>query len=491
MDHQAGLTISVKAASGIRWGGATEVLRQALQLVTTLIFARLLVVADFGLMGIAMVVVGFLLLFRDLGTASAIVRLPQEQVTERFLSSIFWINVGMGVVVASVLFFLAPVVSTFFAERRVEPILEVLAVTFVISSLGIVHQALLQKAMAFSSLARVEMFSAVFGAVAGIAAAYGGAGVWSFVIQAVVGACFSTISLWIATGWRPELAMNWNAFRTIQAYSLNLSGFNVLNYVIRNVDNFLIGWFLGAQSLGFYSLAYRIVFYPVQAISNLVSRVMFPAYSEFHHDEPRFRRVYLKVVGSVAIVCFPIMLGLMPISDLLVPVIFGSQWGPVALLLVIFAPIGLFQSIAATVGAIYQAKGRTDLLFKWGVFAATVMTVSFLLGVQNGLVGVAWAYAVASLLVAYHNFRIPFDLIGLRVMALYNVLWQPFACGVVMVLCMVLSRAVFPIESASLRLVVLVTAGGLIYGGSTLLINRQQFSETYRTLRMGTVGSIG
>ena len=110
------------------------------------------------------------------------------------------------------------------------------------------------------------------------------------------------------------------------AFSLNLTGFNVFNYFARNADNFLIGRYLGAQDLGYYDLAYRLMLYPLQAISAVIGRVMFPLYSRMQDDLEKFRNIYLSIAWAIALVSFPMMLGLMVVAEPLVLIVFGKQW---------------------------------------------------------------------------------------------------------------------------------------------------------------------
>src|SRR6185295_15034946 len=156
-------------------------------------------------------------------------------------------------------------------------------------------------------------------------------------------------------GWRPDFAFNWNEAKSVMHFSLNLTAFNVFNYFARNADNFLIGRYLGEQSLGYYDLAYRLMIYPLQGISAVIGRVMFPLYSQLQDDLGRFRNAYLSIAWAIAFVAFPLMLGLMSVAQPLVLTLWGDQWTQVVALLLIFAPLGAIQSVATTVGSIYQA----------------------------------------------------------------------------------------------------------------------------------------
>src|SRR5688572_28906613 len=178
-------------------------------------------------------------------------------------------------------------------------------------------------------------------------------------------------------------------FRPVVRFSLNLTGFNILNFFARNADNVLIGRYLGKESLGYYDLAYKLMLFPLQGISAILGGVMFPVYARLQSEPIVFRRAYLAVAGAIGIVSFPLMFGLFAVNELAVSVLFGAEWAPVAVLLAIFAPIGALQSIGTTVGSIYQATGRTDLLLRWGIGSSLLIVTAIVIGLQWGIVGVA------------------------------------------------------------------------------------------------------
>lgn len=419
-----------RITSGVKWSSISQVGRQFVQLITTLILTHLLSPSDFGLVGMGMAVTGFVALFHDLGTSAAVIQ--REVVSGVFLSSIFWLNAFLGLLVAVALFLCAPLAANLYHEPRVTLILQILSLSFLVSGLSIVQQAILERELAFEKLAKIEIAASASSSLVCIAAAFLGAKVWSLVFQALMFAFVTTALLWTSSGWRPKGILRWREVISVSRFSLNLTGFNIFNYFARNVDYILIGRFLGAQSLGYYMMAYRIMLYPIQSISAVVGRVMFPVYSQIQEDEPRFRRIYLRVVGTIALITFPMMIGLWGLAHQFLLAVLGARWEPVILLLLILAPVGLMQSIVTTVGTIYQAKGRSDLLFRVGVITGSLTILAFVIGLRWGIVGVAAAYAIATVVCLFPNFVIPFRLIELRFLEFARVMLPIFAMGLSM-----------------------------------------------------------
>lgn len=464
------------AVSGFKWSSVSQIGQQAMQVITTVILARLLKPSDFGLVGMAMIVIGFGALFKDLGTSAAVIQ--RKNLSRELLSSIFWVNVAFGVVVAVVINLLSPLIADFYQEEKVGALLQVLSLTFPISALSILQQAILERELAFRQLAKVEIVAVLAGSLVGIISALLGYGAWSLVYQALTFALLTTILLWAVSSWKPDLFFRWKGVKEVSSYSLHLTGFNVFNYLVRNMDYLLIGKFLGAQNLGYYTLAYQIMLYPIQSISAVIGRVMFPVYSTIQDDIARFRNAFLKVAGAIALATFPMMFGLWALVEPFVLTVFGPQWRPVILLLTILVPVGMIQSVGTTVGAIYQARGHTDWMFRWGVLSGIIFIAAFFLGLRWGIVGVATAYTIVSLILVYPSFAIPFRLINLPVRNLGKVLWRPLVACLVMLAGILALKNILP-ENLEGRWVLSfsVPAGCLVYLAASWYMNREQVME--------------
>jgi lipopolysaccharide exporter len=469
-------TLKTKAVSGIKWTTVSQLSRLGTQLLTTIILARLLLPSDFGLISMAMAVIGFINIFKDLGTSAAVIQ--KKDLTEVLLPSLFWVNVCFGTLASLVLFLSAPLIGMFYHEPRVVEVLRVLAPSFFISGLGIVHQALLERSLSFDSLAKLEVTSNVTGAVIGIGMAFLGFGVWSLVFQSLATIILGTLLLWMVNPWRPRGSFHWKEVQAVSGFSLNLTGFGILNYLARNADYLLIGRYLGAQELGYYTLAYRILLFPIQNISSVISRVIYPVLSTFQDDNNRFSTIYLKVTSSIALISFPLMLGVLALARPFVLTFFGEKWEPVIQLVIILAPVGLIQSIGTTVGMIYQAKGRTDWMFRWGLGAGISVILAFIVGLQWGVTGVAGAYAIVSFVLAYPSFYIPFQLIDLKFLDLVKVLRPAFLNSLLMFIVLILMRLSLPKSwSNAVILSLSVIAGSTVYAVASYLTNQEQIRE--------------
>ena len=238
----------------------------------------------------------------------------------------------------------------------------------------------------------------------------------SLVLGNLVNYTLATVLYLVFCGWRPSLEFDPAEVRSVTRFSLNLAGFGFVNYFARNADNLVVGRVLGSVQLGYYQMAYNLFLFPIQNISSIIGQVLNPAFSKIQDDNERFRSAYIRGCMLIGLITFPVMAGLGVVADPFIRTLLGAKWIPVIPLLQILVPVGILQSVHGTVGQIFIAKGRTDLMFRLGLYASIMYVSSFLIGVRWGSKGVAAAYAIAYFVfVVYPGLRFPFRLIGLTV----------------------------------------------------------------------------
>lgn len=419
-----------KTISGVRWSAIAKFSQQFLSFFTIAILAHLLSPTAFGLIGMVLVVTNFIEIFKDLGTSTAIIQ--RKEISQELISSLFWTNLFFGILFALIVVVIAPIIAIFFREPGITLIIKIMSISFIFSGLSVVPQAILIREMCFRRLAFIENVSFLIGASIGVSMALTGWGVWSLVMQSLSRVLSTAILLWLLNPIIPRLNVSLNSLKLIASYSLNLSGFNLLNYFIRNADNMLIGRYLGSAPLGFYSLAYKWILFPVYYISGVVGNVFLSAFSKIQNDNLKFCSVYLQLCACIGLVTFPLLLGMVALAKPLVFVALGPQWDLIVPPLMILSLIGLFQSIGTTIGNIYLAKGRADLMFLWGLVAGSLYILSFIIGLKWGIVGVSVAYAICGAILFYPSLVIPFRLIGLNFSQFVDAMWAILTNGLIM-----------------------------------------------------------
>lgn len=481
-------SLGIGAARGVFWTGGGQILRQIIQIAASLVLARLLSPEDFGLLGMAIAVVGLSQLFADFGIGAAIVQ--ARHVTHTVLATSFWANVMVGGVLLLLLCALAPVVAGFYGDPRVELILMVLSSGLLISALTVVPRSLLFKNLQFGAVAKSQVLGSLCGAGLAVYLAWFGFGVWSLVAQPLTGSLVTASLTLYHAGWWPTFRFRWRRIRRLARFSAAVLGSDILNYAHRNGDDVIIGKALGSGQLGYYSLAYQIMLYPLTQVSSVIVKVLFPTLSRLHQDIERYKNAYLRSVAAIALITFPMMLGLFVVADDFVVVAFGEKWLPMVPVLQILCWVGMVQSIGTTVGTVYLSAGHPEVGFYMTLWSAPCFLIAFMIGVQWGIVGVAWAYAVTATVVVLANYVVVFRLVTIRWSSFIGAVIRPLlvsgamAALIWIVQWLLITSNVVPHE----RLLANVTIGAAVYIIGSLIFNRAQVTEVFRLGRAALGG---
>ena len=389
------MNLKQKAVSGVKWSGVSMGVVTTLQFLTLAILARLLSPSDFGLMGMIMVVLGFARLFADMGISNAIIY--RQDVAKGELSSLYWLNILAGIAVFLIICISTPLVVAFYHEPRLNNLMYLAALVFLITPFGQQFQILLQKELRFNQLARIEMIVSFANATVAISLAFCGAGVFSLIWGQLAGTSLRVLLLcyrgW--KHWRPYWHFSRRDLKRYISFGLYQMGEKAVNYFNTNLDYLLIGSILGAKPLGYYALAYNLVLRPSSLINPIITKVAFPVFSKVQNDTNKLKGGYLKVLQFLSSVNFPMMAGLAVVAPVAVPTIFGDQWLPSVILIQILTIVGLLRSAGNPIGSLLLAKGRADLGFKWNVAVMITQIPGLYLGAKfGGTVGVAIAFAI-------------------------------------------------------------------------------------------------
>lgn len=479
--------LGVRSMKGVVWTGAGQVVRQVVQVVTSIVLARLLMPDDFGLIGMALFFIGIGQLFADFGIGSAIVQARSSD--DVILSSCFWLNLAIATALALAALASAPLIAAFYGRADLVPLVAALSSNLVLAGLLVVPQALLYQEMRFADIARAQVLASLAASVVAIALAWWGAGVWALVAQPIVGSIVNLLACLQARPWRPGIRYSWPRVKPLARFSFALLGANLVGYANRNTDALIVGRVLGAGPLGIYSMAMQIMLFPLQQVSSVIVRVLFPALVQIRDDLPRLRAAYLTAVGAIAFVTFPMMAGLFAVAEDFVLVVFGAQWADMVPVIRILAWVGMMQSVGTTVGTIYLSVGRPDIALRVGLVAVPVVLAGVLAGLPWGVTGVATGYAVGSFSLFYYSVKQAFRLVGLEVRSLWRVIPRPLIAATGMIGFVVGTNAMLSAAAPGVRLGCAVSVGLVAYVAMSALVNREQLADLGTRIRTTIVSS--
>ena len=383
-----------RTLTGLGWSGAARLLNQLLQMAAAIVLARLLSPREYGLLGMVLVFTGFASSMADMGLGASIIQ--RSTLSERHLNSVFWLNLATGAALTVLVALLAPFLAHFYGEPQLRPIAEVIALNFTLSSVNVVQNALLDKSLNFRAKFWIETASTGVAGIVALLLAFGGAGVWSLVGQMLALSALRVLIMWTRSKWRPEFSFDVAAIRELLRFGGHLTGFGAVIYWSANVDKLVIGRWIGSAALGVYSLADRLMRLPLTNVTDITTSVMFPALSSIQHQQEAVRRAYLRGIGMIALITCPMMIALSVLAEPAILTVYGRQWQASIPILQLLCCAGMAQSIYNTAAWIFLSQGRTDILFRLGLYTTAVRTTGVIVGAHWGLIGVAWAYVLGT-----------------------------------------------------------------------------------------------
>ncbi len=409
----------------VRGVGATLLsggLGLAIQVVATMVLARLLTPKDFGL--ITMVTTFSLLLmnFGLNGFTEAIIQ--REELDHALASNLFWINVGASFVIAIAFAGAGSLLTGLYKDPRVAAVTQVMALTILITGLSVIHMALLKRAMRFSVVSVIDILGRVGSVVVSIVLARAGWGYWALVAGALAVPAVTCILALTVCRWIPGFPRRASGTGAMVLFAINTYGRFSTGYFANNLDNFLIGWRLGATPLGFYKKAYDLFVLPSSQLSIGLVNVAISALSRLQRNLEQYRKYFLSALGVMAFVGMGLGADLTLIGKDLILILLGTKWGESGPIFVLLGPgIGIMLLYYTHIW-IHVSIGRADRWFRWGLIDVAITSLSLLVGIHWGAKGIALAWVVAYWIITLPALWYAGRPIGLGISKVISVTWR-------------------------------------------------------------------
>jgi O-antigen/teichoic acid export membrane protein len=353
------VSLTRRTITGMFWAYAAFWGRRLFSLITTAILARLLVPADFGLIGYALLLLNFVEAIRSFGINDALIYNSERE--EDTANTAFILNVAIGVGQAALTFALSPLSSLVYDDPMLVKVIQLMALAFVFDGLGGTHNALLQKELRFRRRFFPDIVSALIKGIVSVAMALSGFGVWSLAVGHVMGSLTRTIVVWWVMRWLPALRFFRERALALWNYGVYILLFELLNVALEQADQLFIGALLGGVQLGYYTIAARIPELVIANFSIVLTQVLFPSYAKLKDNLKKLVDGYLLTTKYTAFVTVALGCGLAVVAPELVLVVFGDQWGPAVPLFRVLAFLGMTMTLPWAAGDALKAIGRPDI----------------------------------------------------------------------------------------------------------------------------------
>jgi O-antigen/teichoic acid export membrane protein len=341
--------------SGVFWSAVDRFAVVALQVVFEIILARLLLPADYGLIGMVAVFIAIAQVFVDSGFMNALIQ--KKDRTETDYSTVFYTSVGIALLIYSILFFCAPLIAQFYGVPELKWIVRILGLNILFNSVAIVYRAKLSVSMDFKSQARYSIIAVVISGVIGIWMASEGWGVWSLVIQMLCMYALNTVLLIFNLRWWPVYGFSMESFRRLFGFGSKLLLAGVIQAVYSNVYQLVIGKVYRASDLGLYTKSMQFTLYPSSMITNMLQRVMFPYLSDYQDDNVKLFELNRQYYSLIAMAFFPLFTGLAILAEPFVSIFLTDTWLAAVPVLQILSFAFLFFPFINVNMYVFQIKG--------------------------------------------------------------------------------------------------------------------------------------
>lgn len=472
------MTIRTQVLSGLKWTAGAKLGGQIITWGITIFVMRLLSPEDYGLQAMASIFVAFLLMMAEFGLGPALVQ--KQDIDEFKLRQAFGIVIVVNLSLLIALNLLAPAIVQFFGDERLLPILRALSLQFPIIAVSIIPDVLLQRKLEFRNRSLIDLSAAVSGSVLTLALAFAHYGVWALVLGNLFAAIWRAVAVNVVEPFPRLPSFSGTGMRDLLSFGGNVSIARLLWFFFTQADVLIVGKLLGKEMLGLYSVAMHLASLPVQRVSSILNQVAFPVLSRLQNDRTNLSGYLLSAMRVLSFFAFPVLWGISCTANEIVPLLLGQNWTKAILPLQLLSLMMPWRMVANFLPTATDAIGRPDLGLRNVLLASLVMPVAFLIASQWGIVGVAVAWVTVYPLVLLINVWQMLKVIGLRLGDLFHAIAPAVGSAAGMYAAVWGTRWLLGTDLNQLnKLVAMIVIGALIYGGLTLILNKQGYREVY------------
>ena len=470
MTEANGRISAKQVGRGVMWSYFTFVIGKVMVFISTVILARILTPADFGLVGLASVLAGYLGTLHTFGVGEAFIQ--SKFGSEESANATFVLSVASGVLLFLLSVIITPLVVIFFREPRIQGIFPVLAFTYVLTGLTTIHDALLVKELKLQQRLLPTFVQYISKGIGSIVLALMGFGAWAIVWGVIIGTVAKSVTLVFVSPWKPTRAWNPQVTREIFGFGKFMVLQNIFGALEDNIDYMIVGRRLGVTDLGLYTLGYRAPELAIISLPSVISNVAYPAYAKLQDNIMELQRSVRKTVQLVSWVAIPAGIGLAMISSAFILTFYTNKWEsaiPVMQLLSLYAMV---YTLTYNFGDAYKAMGRPDILNKISISTIAFTIFALWVGAHYGIVGVAWAHLLRVVILLGIQIVIVKRILGIPPMHVLDGIFRALLSAAVMALVMGAISWKLQGSSSALILILQLLAGVVTYLVSSFLINR-------------------
>ena len=456
-----------RIVKGVSWSAIERFSVQAVQFIISVVLARLLMPEAYGVVALALVILNVLQTVNEVGFGAALMhKLDRDELD---FSSVFVMNMVMGIGLYAILFFTAPLLEDLFNVESLATVTRWIGLNLIITSFIVVQRTKLFIAVDFKTMAKASLVGVIISGIAGIVYAYNGGGVMALVVQSLLNNLVTTVLIWLQSKWRPSLRFSWGRFVKLfnYAYKLILSRF--VNTVFNEIYSAVVGAFYTPAQLGLFNRAKSFETMTSSNITTIVQRVSTPILCEKQKDHYELGQSLIYFIRNTSFFVFPFLCGLLVLADPLIRVLLTDKWEGAIWILQVLCPVGMLYVFSSFNLNIFNATGRTDLALKCETIKKVVDIAIIICAIRISFQALVWSQVVIAVFEFFVNLFYTKKQIGLGLIEQLKSVLGIFVCSAVMAV------VVFCVASLMMsdvvKLFVGIVVGVLTYVILCLLIN--------------------
>ena len=482
---EPGETLSQRAVRGGFWVFLLRIVQQIFGLARLVIIARILAPHDFGLMGIALLIMATLDTFSQTGFQAALIH--KKENIKSYLDSAWTVLILRGFILFAILYLIAPYAATFFNTPEAKPIIQVIGIAVLLQAFTNIGVIYFQKELEFNKQFVYQLAGTLADFVVAVSAVLILRNVWALVFGLLAGNFTRCVVSYLIHSYRPHLSFDFGKAKKLFGFGKWILGSSILVFLITQGDDIFVGKLLGVTALGFYQMAYIISNMPATEITRVISQVTFPAYSKIQDNIPKLREAYLKVLQVTAFLSFPIAGLIFVLAPDFTRIFLGVKWMPMVSAMQVLVWWGVIRSMAGVNSSILQAVKRPDIITKLSAIKLLILaSLIYPLSIKWGILGTSLAVLLSAICITPNTFYITIcKVLKSKISLFFKATFIPFASTIFTIL----PIAFFISDNLSLIRFILVAMAGIIcYFLVTHILDKILKQRIYYNLKVAILG---
>lgn len=398
-----------KAASGMIWTAIQKYSVMIVGFISSIILARLLTPDDYGAIGMLAIFMSLAEVCIDAGFGSALIQ--KKKPTQTDYSTVFYFNLVMSAILYLILFFCAPLIANFYRMPILTKILRVQGIVLFIYAFNIIQRNQIRKNLRFKKLSKISITTSIIMLIVTVTMAYLGCGVWSLVVQNIIGALVPCIFFWVTTDWRPTWEYSWKSFKELFGFGSFMFLTHLFTTFSKRITGLLVGRWYNPATMGYYTKASTTRKYLSESISGIMIQTTYPLYASIQDDKERMANMVKRLTSTLAYITVPLLSLMILIAKPMFVLLYSDRWLPCVPYFRILCIAGMVSCLQAVNNQTIAAIGKSKVTFSWTV-VKQIINISFqligiivwgMMGLLVGKVLSAWiSYFVNTSLVSKH-----------------------------------------------------------------------------------------